>query len=48
MAIAQENTRIMFTVSKELKEKLEKQAAAEHRNLSEFIRHALLEYLKSL
>jgi predicted HicB family RNase H-like nuclease len=37
MAVSKENDRIMVTLPRELKEQLEKEAAAENRSLSNYI-----------
>jgi len=43
--VSDKNTRIAFTISKELKERIEKQAEQEHRSVANLINVALIEYL---
>lgn len=46
MAISNEKTRTMLTLTKELKETAQKQANKENRSLNNLIETALIEYLK--
>lgn len=43
--VSDNNTRMTFTISKELKEEIEKQAAKEMRSVSNLINVALIKYL---
>jgi metal-responsive CopG/Arc/MetJ family transcriptional regulator len=46
MAIGKDKTRIVVTLTKELKEDLEKLAEAENRNVSNLINTILINYVK--
>ena len=46
MAVSQDNTRILITISKDLQNQLKKKAEKEHRSVSNLCSKILSEYLK--